>query len=71
MSRSTASIHKHTPTLAVVDPRGLDVRSIAYYRAIETAAPEERINRSAHDAIGRLVKQWAVSYTHLTLPTKA
>ncbi|WP_238350229.1 RHS repeat-associated core domain-containing protein [Pseudomonas sp. SWRI154] len=58
MSRSTASIHIHTPTLAVVDPRGLDVRSIAYYRAIETAEPEERINRSAHDAIGRLVKQW-------------
>jgi insecticidal toxin complex protein TccC len=41
-----------------VDPRGLDVRSVAYCRAIETAAPEERINRSAHDAIGRLVKQW-------------
>jgi insecticidal toxin complex protein TccC len=34
------------------------VRSIAYYRAIETAEPEERINRSAHDAIGRRVKQW-------------
>jgi len=58
MSRFTASIHVHTPTLAVVDPRGLDVRSVAYYRSIETAAPEERINRSAHDAIGRLVKQW-------------
>ena len=58
MSRLTANIHTHTPTLAVVDPRGLDVRSVAYYRAIETAAPEERINRSAHDAIGRLVKQW-------------
>ncbi|WP_250886348.1 RHS repeat domain-containing protein [Pseudomonas brassicacearum] len=51
-------IHSHTPTIAVVDPRGLDVRSVAYCRTIETAAPEERINRSAHDAIGRLIKQW-------------
>lgn len=58
MSRFTASIHTHTPTLAVVDPRGLDVRSVAYCRAIEAAEPEERINRSAHDAIGRLIKQW-------------
>jgi insecticidal toxin complex protein TccC len=58
MSRFTASIHVHTPTLAVVDPRGLDVRSVAYCRAIEAAEPEERINRSAHDAIGRLIKQW-------------
>lgn len=58
MSRFTASIHVHTPTLMVVDPRGLDVRSVAYCRAIEAAEPEERVNRSAHDAIGRLVKQW-------------
>lgn len=58
MSRFTASIHVHTPTLMVVDPRGLDVRSVAYCRAIEAAEPEERINRSARDAIGRLVKQW-------------
>nr|WP_269803028.1 RHS repeat-associated core domain-containing protein [Pseudomonas uvaldensis] len=54
----TGSIHTHTPTLTVVDPRGLDVRSVAYYRAVETAAPEERINRSAYDAMGRLIEQW-------------
>ncbi|WP_256222765.1 RHS repeat-associated core domain-containing protein [Pseudomonas sp. Pf153] len=58
MSRLTGSIHTHTPTLTVVDPRGLDVRSVAYYRAVETAAPEERINRSAYDAMGRLIEQW-------------
>jgi len=58
MSRLTGSIHTHTPTLTVVDPRGLDVRSIAHYRAVETAAPEERINRSAYDAVGRLIEQW-------------
>ena len=58
MARLTGSIHTHTPTLTVVDPRGLDVRSVAYYRAVETADPEERINRSAYDAMGRLIEQW-------------
>ncbi|MDO7899430.1 RHS repeat domain-containing protein [Pseudomonas citrulli] len=51
-------IHTHTPTLTVVDPRGLDVRSVAYWRSVETTAPEERVNRSAYDAMGRLVEQW-------------
>jgi len=58
MTVLTQGIHTHTPTLTVVDPRGLDVRSVAYYRAVETASPEERINRSAYDAMGRLVEQW-------------
>lgn len=58
MTVLTQGIHTHTPTLTVADPRGLDVRSVTYYRAVETTAPEERINRSAYDAMGRLVKQW-------------
>ena len=58
MTVLTQGIHTHTPTLTVADPRGLDVRSVTYYRAVETAAPEERINRSAYDAMGRLVEQW-------------
>lgn len=58
MTILTLGIHTHTPTLTVVDPRGLDVRSVAYYRAVETAAPEERINRSTYDAMGRLIEQW-------------
>ncbi|MCU1738150.1 MULTISPECIES: RHS repeat-associated core domain-containing protein [unclassified Pseudomonas] len=58
MSRLTGGIHSHTPTLAVVDPRGLAVRVVAYCRSIETVEPEERINRSAYDAMGRLTEQW-------------
>jgi len=58
MTVLTQGIHTHTPTLTVADPRGLDVRSVTYYRAVETTAPEERINRSAYDAMGRLVEQW-------------
>src|SRR5450830_1212660 len=58
MSRLTGGIHSHTPTLAVVDPRGLAVRVVAYCRSVEAAEPEERINRSAYDAMGRLTEQW-------------
>ncbi|WP_256350433.1 RHS repeat domain-containing protein [Pseudomonas gingeri] len=58
MSRLTSGIHTHTPTLAVVDPRGLAVRVVTYCRSVETAGPEERINRSAYDAMGRLTEQW-------------
>ncbi|MCU1738143.1 MULTISPECIES: RHS repeat domain-containing protein [unclassified Pseudomonas] len=59
MSRTGAEhIHTHTPTLAVVDPRGLAVRVVAYCRSVEATEPEERINRSAYDAMGRLTEQW-------------
>jgi insecticidal toxin complex protein TccC len=58
MSRLTGGIHTHTPTLTVIDPRGLTVRSVAYCRSVETAEPEERINRSTYDAMGRLIEQW-------------
>jgi len=51
-------IHTHTPTLMVCDPRGLTARSVAYCRSAEVAQPEERINRSAYDALGRLIEQW-------------
>jgi insecticidal toxin complex protein TccC len=41
-----------------VDPRGLAVRVVAYCRSVEATEPEERINRSAYDAMGRLTEQW-------------
>ncbi|WP_256261626.1 RHS repeat-associated core domain-containing protein [Pseudomonas gingeri] len=53
-----AGIHTHTPRLTVTDPRGLVVRSVGYCRSIEGSEPEERVNRSAYDAMGRLVEQW-------------
>ncbi|WP_256261624.1 RHS repeat domain-containing protein [Pseudomonas gingeri] len=54
----TARIHAHTPTLTVSDPRGLVVRSVGYCRFVEGSEAEERVNRSAYDAMGRLVEQW-------------
>jgi len=58
MSRLTDGIHTHTPTLTVIDPRGLAVRSVAYCRSVEMVEPEERVNRSTYDAMGRLIEQW-------------
>ncbi|WP_248748047.1 RHS repeat-associated core domain-containing protein [Pseudomonas sp. MWU12-2037] len=58
MAILTASLHTHTPTLTVTDPRGLVVRSVGYCRSVEGSEPQERVNRSAYDAMGRLVEQW-------------
>lgn len=58
MPISLDHIDVNTPTLTVIDPRGLTVRSVAYCRSVETVQPEERINRNACDALGRVVEQW-------------
>ncbi|MCJ8207911.1 RHS repeat-associated core domain-containing protein [Pseudomonas sp. RGM2987] len=58
MPVAPGTIDVSTPTLTVLDPRGLTVRSVAYCRSVETVEPEERINRNACDALGRLVEQW-------------
>ncbi|WP_256344788.1 RHS repeat-associated core domain-containing protein [Pseudomonas gingeri] len=54
----TVGLHTHTPTLTVTDPRGLVVRSVGYCRSVEGSEPQERVNRSAYDAMGRLDEQW-------------
>ncbi|WP_256344790.1 RHS repeat domain-containing protein [Pseudomonas gingeri] len=69
-----AGIHTHTPRLTVTDPRGLVVRSVGYCRSIEGSEPEERVNRSAYDAMGRLVEQsdprlWALSGEDAVAPS--
>ncbi|MBN3864913.1 RHS repeat protein [Pseudomonas frederiksbergensis] len=51
-------LHSKTPRLSVVDPRGLSIRSVDYWRAIENQPAEARINRTVHDGAGRAVKQW-------------
>ncbi|WP_256261623.1 RHS repeat-associated core domain-containing protein [Pseudomonas gingeri] len=58
MSVLAQGIHTHTPRLTVSDPRGLAVRTVDYCRSAEGTEPEERVNRSAYDAMGRLVEQW-------------
>ncbi|MHC8342218.1 RHS repeat domain-containing protein [Pseudomonas sp. RT6P73] len=58
MQASTLGLHYKTPGLSVVDPRGLPIRSIEYWRADEDATALARINRTLHDAAGFPVKRW-------------
>jgi len=55
---SLSSVHTRTPALGVVDPRGLAVRQIAFFRTQTGDDVSTRINRSAYDTPGRLVRSW-------------
>ena len=52
------TIHAHTPTLAVTEPRGLVARSVAWHRTHTAGSLQARVNRSAFDEAGRVVRQW-------------
>jgi len=51
-------IDAHTPSLSVVDSRGLAVRNVAYCRHPRNPSIETRITRNHFDAAGRLVASW-------------
>ena len=48
----------HTPSVSVVDSRGLVVRNVAYCRHPLNPSIETRITRNHFDAAGRLVASW-------------
>lgn len=52
------SLHRHTPTLSVIDPRSLPVRSVAWCRSAPDADADARVHRARFDAAGREVAQW-------------
>jgi insecticidal toxin complex protein TccC len=52
------SLHHGTPTLAAIDPRGLAVRSVAYWRGESGQTPQVRVTRQVFDAAGRGIEQW-------------
>jgi insecticidal toxin complex protein TccC len=52
------SVHHATPTLAVMDPRGLAVRGVGYWRSQAGQAPQARVTRQVFDAAGRGGEQW-------------
>ncbi|WP_347904257.1 RHS repeat-associated core domain-containing protein [Pseudomonas purpurea] len=58
MPVQTLTLHHHTPTLTVADPRGLAVRSVGYCRSAIAGPLEGRVNRTAYDGAGRAVAQW-------------
>jgi insecticidal toxin complex protein TccC len=51
-------IDAHTPSVSVVDSRGLAVRNVAYCRHPLNPSIETRITRNHFDAAGRLVASW-------------
>ncbi|WPX38388.1 C2H2-type zinc finger protein [Pseudomonas sp. CCC3.1] len=51
------SLHARTPTLAVIEPRGLPVRSVAFACSVSGQTPEQRVTWSTFDPMGRLVAQ--------------
>ena len=51
-------MNQNTPSLSVVDPRGLAVRSIAFHRRDVGEAIAERGQRQVFNARGQLAQQW-------------
>ncbi|TVT85532.1 RHS repeat-associated core domain-containing protein [Pseudomonas sp. H3(2019)] len=47
--------HANTPTLAVIDPRGLAVRAVAYHRRKAGETAESHITQQVYDTAGRAV----------------
>ena len=52
------NVNRHTPTLSVMDPRALAIRSVGYCRHPDTPVIETRITRQVFDAAGRPVESW-------------
>jgi insecticidal toxin complex protein TccC len=52
------SVHWHTPTLRVHDPRDLPLSNVTYLRTVAGAQVERQITRQQHDHAGHLVAQW-------------
>ena len=53
-----SSLHHNTPSLTVMDPRGLTVRSVAYHRSTPQQQPQAVVTRHVFDARGFLQQQW-------------
>ena len=75
MPDTEQALHRNTPTIAVVDNRGLAVRNLAYYRRPdEPEVTDELITHHQHDARGvlersadaRLAAAGRANFTYLT-----
>ena len=53
-----SSLHHHTPVLTAFDPRGLNVRSVAYHRTSSEEPAQVRVSCQVHGASGFLLEQW-------------
>lgn len=57
MGVQVTAMHRHTPTLMAIDPRGLAVCSVGYYRAGSGDNAEAQVNHTVHDPAGRAIAQ--------------
>lgn len=52
------ALHAFTPTLRVIDPRGLTITTVAFYRVNMNDIVQPRTQRHAYNAVGHLTRQW-------------
>ena len=53
MAQVDVGIHRATPTLHIVDPRGLQVRVVEFYRADSALPAQPRVTQQRHDVLQR------------------
>ncbi|MFP0193792.1 RHS repeat domain-containing protein [Pseudomonas sp. PHC1] len=53
-----ASVHWHTPSLAVTGPRGEAIRTVEYLRKVASGPVQALVTRQQHDLAGRPVAQY-------------
>lgn len=58
MDGRTSALHRHTPQLRRLDPRGLVCGMVAYCRLDSAGEPEARVDRTVFDTAGRAVRRW-------------
>lgn len=51
-------VYRNTPTLKVIDGRGLPIRQVDYLRTNAGTTALTLISRQTHDPLGRLIAQW-------------
>lgn len=51
-------LHTHTPTLTVIEPRRLPVRTVCFYRAQTDVLMTARVDRLGYDPAGRQTARW-------------
>ena len=51
-------LHRMTPTLSVIDPRALQIRTVAYCRSDAELPAQAGITRQVFDAATRLMRSW-------------
>lgn len=53
-----ASVHRNTPSLAVIGPRGESIRTVEYLRRVASGPVQALVTRQQHDVAGRPVAQY-------------